>query len=60
MWSPEEDRIIIEMVAQLGFKWGKIEQVLEGRTPHAIRNRFYRLQQQQQQQQQQEQGEVHL
>tara|TARA_B100000795_G_scaffold187086_1_gene142248 strand:+ start:162 stop:332 length:171 start_codon:yes stop_codon:yes gene_type:complete len=29
--------------------------VLEGRTPHAIRNRFYRLQQQQQQQQQQEQ-----
>ena len=49
------------MVAQLGFKWGKIEQVLEGRTPHAIRNRFYRLQQQQQQQQQQqEQGEVHL
>ena len=32
-----------------------IDQVLEGRTPHAIRNRFYRLQQQQQQQQQQEQ-----
>ena len=31
-----------------------IEQVLEGRTPHAIRNRFYRLQQQQQQQQEQE------
>ena len=25
-----------------------IEQVLEGRTPQAIRNRFYRLQQQQQ------------
>ena len=32
-----------------------IEQVLEGRNPHAIRNRFYRLQQQQRQQQQQQQ-----
>ena len=91
-WSLEEDQTIVEMVARLGFKWGKIEQarrdtrgepasqppiqpasqpasqsvspltyslpwieqVLEGRTPHAIRNRFYRLQQQQQQQQEQE------
>ena len=32
-------------------------QVLEGRNPHAIRNRFYRLQQQQQQQQQEQQQE---
>ena len=83
-WSLEEDQTIVEMVARLGFKWGKIEQarrdnaytisggepaskpasrrphfayllrsawieqVLEGRTPQAIRNRFYRLQQQQQ------------
>ena len=53
-WSLEEDRTIVEMVERLGFKWGKIEQVLDGRTPHAIRNRFYRLQQQQQQQQQQQ------
>ena len=25
-WSLEEDQIIVEMVARLGFKWGKIEQ----------------------------------
>ena len=41
-WSLEEDQTIVEMVERLGFKWGKIEQVLEGRTSHAIRNRFYR------------------
>ena len=31
-----------------------VEQVLEGRTAHAIRNRFYRLQQQQRQQEEHE------
>ena len=25
-WSLEEDQTIVEMVARLGFKWGKIEQ----------------------------------
>eukprot|EP00908_Phaeocystis_cordata_P009605 Transcript_20399.p1 GENE.Transcript_20399~~Transcript_20399.p1 ORF type:complete len:276 (-),score=98.00 Transcript_20399:335-1162(-) len=54
-WTEEEDQIIVEMVQQYGFKWGRIERRLAesatsvGRTPHAIRNRFYRLQQQQQQ-----------
>ena len=33
--------------------------MLEGRTPHAIRNRFYRLQQQQQLQQQEQELQGH-
>ena len=59
-WSLEEDQTIVEMVERLGFKWGKIEQVLEGRTSHAIRNRFYRMLQQQQEQQQEQQEEQEL
>ena len=46
-WSPAEDMRIIESVQQLGLKWSAIEKRLPGRTAHAIRNRFYRLQQQQ-------------
>ena len=60
-WSKQEDATIIQSVVVVGHKWSKIAEQLPGRTDHAIRNRFYRLQQQQQQQQQQqEQGEVHL
>ena len=33
-----------------GLKWGRISQNLPGRTAHAIRNRFHRLQQLQQEQ----------
>ena len=49
-WSKAEDALIVQSVQQLGLKWGKISQRLEGRTAHAIRNRFHRLQQLQAQQ----------
>lgn len=55
-WTPAEDTEIVRSVQQLGLKWQKIAARLPGsRTPHAVRNRFYRLQQLQQQQQAQSQ-----
>ena len=44
-WSKAEDDLIIALVSQYGLKWGKIGAHLPGRTAHAIRNRFHRLQQ---------------
>ena len=32
-WSLEEDQTIVEMVARLGFKWGKIEQARRDNAP---------------------------
>ena len=43
-WTREEDTIIVESVEELGHKWFRIAQRLPGRTDHAIRNRFHRLQ----------------
>jgi len=43
-WSREEDDLIVRSVQQYGLKWGRISQQLSGRTAHAIRNRFHRLQ----------------
>ena len=49
-WTKAEDAEIIRCVQSFGLKWGRISQNLPGRTAHAIRNRFHRLQQLQQEQ----------
>ena len=43
-WSMAEDAEIVRCVQMYGLKWGRISQNLPGRTAHAIRNRFHRLQ----------------
>lgn len=43
-WSRTEDAIIVDSVQELGHKWYQISQRLPGRTDHAIRNRYHRLQ----------------
>ena len=43
-WSRMEDDTIVRSVTELGHKWSKIAARLPGRTDHAIRNRFSRLQ----------------
>lgn len=43
-WTRAEDDIIVQGVAELGHKWFEIARRLPGRTDHAIRNRWSRLQ----------------
>ena len=43
-WSRAEDATIVRSVHELGHKWYLIAQRLPGRTDHAIRNRYHRLQ----------------
>ena len=43
-WSQAEDAEIVRCVSAYGLRWSKIAQHLPARTPHAIRNRFHRLQ----------------
>lgn len=43
-WTRAEDAIIVNSVAEVGHKWFQIAQRLPGRTDHAIRNRYHRLQ----------------
>ena len=43
-WTKNEDETILRGVSELGHKWNKIAERLPGRTDHAIRNRFHRLQ----------------
>lgn len=43
-WTQAEDATIISGVQDLGHKWNRIAERLPGRTDHAIRNRFHRLQ----------------
>uniref|UniRef100_A0A7S0P4F2 Uncharacterized protein n=1 Tax=Calcidiscus leptoporus TaxID=127549 RepID=A0A7S0P4F2_9EUKA len=43
-WTRVEDDIIIQGVHELGHKWYEIARRLPGRTDHAIRNRWSRLQ----------------
>lgn len=43
-WSKVEDELILASVSELGHKWNRIAERLPGRTDHAIRNRFHRLQ----------------
>jgi len=43
-WTKREDETILASVSEMGHKWNKIAERLPGRTDHAIRNRFHRLQ----------------
>ena len=43
-WSKEEDDIILQSVDEFGPKWLEIAARLPGRTDHAARNRYHRLQ----------------
>lgn len=43
VWAPEEDRLIIEMLAQHGSRWAKIVKELPGRTISSVRNRWQRI-----------------
>jgi len=43
-WTRAEDEAILRSVTELGTKWSKVAARLPGRTEHAIRNRFARLQ----------------
>ena len=43
-WSRSEDQTIINGVAAYGHKWAQIAERLPGRTEHATRNRYHRLQ----------------
>jgi len=43
-WSAAEDTMIISSTRELGHRWQRISARLPGRTEHAIRNRFARLQ----------------
>ena len=43
-WSREEDMTIRSCVQRVGPRWSLIAQQLRGRTEHAVRNRWHRLQ----------------
>ena len=43
-WTSREDQIILDGVHDLGHKWNRLAHRLHGRTEHAIRNRYHRLQ----------------
>ena len=43
-WTRSEDDVIMQGVSDLGHKWYEIARRLPGRTDHAIRNRWSRLQ----------------
>ena len=43
-WTRAEDDVIMQGIAELGHKWYEIARRLPGRTDHAIRNRWSRLQ----------------
>lgn len=42
-WEPEEDRVIIELIALLGPRWSKICKALPDRSVASIRNRWLRV-----------------
>ena len=44
VWSQSEDLVILEYVQAHGHDWKTLAERLSNRTPHAIRNRFHRLQ----------------
>jgi len=47
-WTHQEDAMIMRLVNEHGHRWSQIARRLAGRTEHAIRNRWHRLQKMQQ------------
>ena len=43
-WSRKEDETILRSVNEYGHRWSRIAESLPGRSEHAIRNRYSRLQ----------------
>ena len=43
-WTRAEDDVILKSVSEIGHKWYEIARRIPGRTDHAIRNRWSRLQ----------------
>lgn len=39
-WTPEEDRLIMQAVQDMGTKWNQIAKILPGRGDNAIKNRY--------------------
>ena len=39
-WTPEEDKLIVDSVAELGTRWSEISKRFVGRTDNAIKNRY--------------------
>ena len=44
MWRHHEDFVILRYVRERGHDWKALAEQLPNRTPHAIRNRYHRLQ----------------
>lgn len=42
-WQPEEDRVIIELMASIGPRWKQITQVIPFRSVASVRNRWLRI-----------------
>jgi len=40
-FTEEEDQTIIRLVKELGTRWARISELMEGRTENAIKNRYY-------------------
>jgi len=42
-WTAEEDALILHLVNEIGLRWTKIAEALDGRSDSAVRNRYHRL-----------------